>query len=402
MSYSIIGLLAILIHLIINRDVLFHSADHNDLPAGKEYRAFIIGIVVFCLTDVLWGFLSNSGATVVLYADTVLFFIAMMAGFLLWMRYVVAYMQSGGTLKRIISWVGLVLFICELVILAVNFFVPIQFHFDEQGVYHAGPARYVTLAMQVLLFLATSIYTLFNQAGTAEATIRLRRIVGLFGLVMAALIVIQLFYPYLPLYSIGYLIGSCLLHSFVVEDEKDAYRKTLEQMLEREKQQTQELRSARRRIYTDPLTGVKSKQAYLEDTEALNTSVCDGTCEPFAVAVFDLNGLKNINDTEGHDAGDILIYNASMLICEFFAHSPVYRIGGDEFAAILTGSDYANRATLKASFDRQAEDNLRSGKAVVASGMARLRTGEDKSYRDVFERADKRMYRRKKELKAGE
>lgn len=56
MSYSIIGILAIFIHLIINRDVLWHKETYSLVPAFKQYRAFIFGIILFCVTDVLWGF----------------------------------------------------------------------------------------------------------------------------------------------------------------------------------------------------------------------------------------------------------------------------------------------------------------------------------------------------------
>ena len=93
------------------------------------------------------------------------------------------------------------------------------------------------------------------------------------------------------------------------------------------------------------------------------------------------------------------IYTASMLISEFFSRSSVYRIGGDEFAVILQGEDYEERAELLAAFDHQAEENLRSDRVVVASGMAEYRPGVDKNFRDVFERADKSMYQRKRWLK---
>ena len=155
---------------------------------------------------------------------------------------------------------------------------------------------------------------------------------------MAALIIMQLYYPLLPMYSIGYLLSSCMLHSFVVEEEKDEYRKSLKEMLDRTRQQSLELGDARRKIYTDPMTGVGSKQAYLEKIDALDAQIRDGSAEAFCVIVFDVNDLKRINDTLGHDIGDVYIYNASMLICEFFEGSPAYRIGGDEFTVIARRS----------------------------------------------------------------
>ena len=116
--------------------------------------------------------------------------------------------------------------------------------------------------------------------------------------------------------------------------------------------------------------------------------------------VCDINGLKAINDTEGHKAGDAYIKASGMLICRVFQHSPVFRIGGDEFAVILRGEDYENRERLLSELKRQVEDNLRIGKGpVVASGIAEYRPKEDCSVGDVFNRADSRMYEDKLRLK---
>lgn len=401
MSYSIIGIIAIMVHLIINRDMLWHYNDYTDVPAHKEYRIYILGMLFFCVTDVLWGFLNDLRLTVPLYAVTVAYFITMMLGFLLWTRYVAAYMEGDGrsVFKRLLFVTGIVLFIGEIVVLVINFFVPIQFYYDENGVYHAGGARYVTLAMQVVLFLVTSIYTFVTKAKSESTTKRLRRSVGLFGLLMAALIIMQLYYPLLPLYSIGYLLSSCMLHSFVVEEEKDEYRKNLKEMLDRTRQQSQELGDARRKIYTDPMTGVGSKQAYLEKVDALDAQIREGKAEAFCVIVFDVNNLKRINDTLGHDIGDVYIYNASMLICEFFEGSPVYRIGGDEFTVILQGDAYQSRKAKLAMFDAQIDSNLRTDKVAVASGMSAYQRNADTRYLTVFERADQQMYQRKRKLK---
>ena len=402
MSYSVIGIIAIIVHLIINRDMLWHYKDYAEMPAHKEYRDYILGMLIFCATDVAWGFLNEYRLIGPLYVITVLFFVTMMAGFTLWTRYVAAYLEgkSNSAFKKMLFVTAAVLFFCEIAILIINFFVPIQFHLDENGDYHAGGARYVTLMLQIVLFIATSVYTFIIKAPNNHATKQMRRSVGIFGLLMASLIIVQLFYPLLPLYSIGYLISSCMLHSFVVEEEKDEYRKNLQEMLEQTQKQSKELGDAMRKIYTDPLTGVGSKQAYLEDSEEVYKRICDGTAEDIGVVVFDINDLKVINDTEGHDEGDIAIYNASMLISEFFDSSPVYRIGGDEFVVILEGDAYKTREERLNAFDRQVENNLRTGKVVISSGMSEYRRGTDKNYRDVFQRADTQMYLRKNELKS--
>ena len=157
---------------------------------------------------------------------------------------------------------------------------------------------------------------------------------------------------------------------------------------------------ARHAAYTDPLTGVKSKVAFAEQEAAFDERIAGGESEPFAVLVCDVNGLKYVNDTFGHKAGDEYIRQSSQLLCGIYMHSPVFRTGGDEFVVLLTGSDYENREKLLAALDEQVEANVGTDKAVISGGMSDFRLGEDMRLHDVFVRADERMYTRKQQLKA--
>ena len=161
----------------------------------------------------------------------------------------------------------------------------------------------------------------------------------------------------------------------------------------------QELFAAWELAYTDALTGAKSKLAYLERESRIDREIAKGTAERVAVVVFDLNGLKQINDTLGHDMGDKYIADASAMIKEAFQDSPLFRIGGDEFVVIPEGEDYQNREALLERFQRQVEENSKTGRVVVSAGMAEYIPGRDFSFERVFKRADHRMYRRKEELK---
>lgn len=150
---------------------------------------------------------------------------------------------------------------------------------------------------------------------------------------------------------------------------------------------------------TDPLTGVKSRHAYLKREELMNQRIWAGEMEPFAVVLCDVNNLKEINDTLGHKAGDEYIRGSCRIVCQCFQHSPVFRVGGDEFVAVLTGGDYENRCGLFASLTGRFEENSRIGEPVMATGMAEYDPGEDRRVSAVFERADREMYRRKRRLK---
>ncbi len=150
---------------------------------------------------------------------------------------------------------------------------------------------------------------------------------------------------------------------------------------------------------TDPLTGIRNKNAY-NDTEAmLNSMIKSGELKELAVVVCDINGLKYVNDNFGHAAGDRLIKDASMLICEVFKNGSVFRVGGDEFTVLLQGRGFETREDTIAEFNRRVEENLGKNEVVVSIGYSVL--GEkDTQVHDPFERADQMMYERKQQLKA--
>ena len=156
---------------------------------------------------------------------------------------------------------------------------------------------------------------------------------------------------------------------------------------------------AREVAYRDSLTGVKSKHAYVEEEQAAAEQIYNGSAGEFAVVVCDVNGLKHINDTLGHKAGDTYIRSACDMICEYYKHSPVFRIGGDEFAIILRGQDYEHRQEILEAINGQIEQNLNTGKVVASLGMADFDPEQDNTFHAVFARADSLMYERKQELK---
>lgn len=173
-----------------------------------------------------------------------------------------------------------------------------------------------------------------------------------------------------------------------------------EEDVKKEKERLQALRMANEMARRDGLTGTKNKTAYHEMEKDLQKKVQDKTNEPFGIVVCDINELKLINDTEGHKAGDEYIRTACKMICQIFGHSPVYRIGGDEFAVILKDRDFENRYKLFTALRRQVEEHLRIGEGpVVASGIAEFQPYEDNTVEDVFNRADNKMYEDKVRLK---
>ena len=402
MNYSSTAILALFVHCIINNDALRNRHYRNTTSAGKTYRLLVLSVAAFYIFDAIWGILYDAHMIPAVFADTVLYFAAMAATVFLWTRYVVDYLQERSWLIKALYYIGWFFLVIIAVVLILNFFVPVMFWFDENGVYHAADLRYAILIIQVIMFMSSACYVLLISKGRNQSAKRRHRAIGLFGFAMAILVVVQVTYPLLPLYSIGWLLGTCILHTFVLEDMKEDRRLELEEMILREEKQKKELGSAKQLLYRDSLTGAKSYNAYVEAEQQVNERIASSELQELGVVVFDVNGLKHMNDTLGHDAGDHLLQDACRLICTSFKHSPVFRIGGDEFVALLEGEDYQNRVLLLADFETQADLNLRNGSTVVASGLATFRPGEDNSYRQVFERADARMYDRKGLLKAQE
>lgn len=402
MSYSSTAILALLVHCIINNDAIRNRHYRNTTPAGRAYRLLMLSVAAFYISDAFWGILYEAHMMTAVFADTVLYFAAMAATLFLWTRYVVNYLQERSWVIKALYYIGWLFLASMSGVLILNFFVPVMFWFDEEGVYHAADLRYAILIIQVVLFMSSACYVLFISKGKNQSAKRRHLAIGLFGFAMGILVIVQVTYPLLPLYAIGWLLGTCILHTFVLEDMKEDRRLELEEMILREEKQKKELGSAKQLAYRDSLTGVKSYNAYVETEQEVNELIASNELQEFGVVVFDVNGLKHMNDTYGHEAGDRLLQDACRLICARFMHSPVFRIGGDEFVALLEGEDYQNRISLLADFETQAEKNLRNGSTVVASGLATFRLGEDHSFRQVFERADARMYDRKGLLKAKE
>ena len=386
MYYASIGIISLIVHIIINNVALRKVENTSENSVRLKYRQYLLAITIYFISDALWGFFYDRGWLIPTYIDTCLFFFSMVLSVLFWTRAVVAFTKSTGKLGRILVGAGWIIFGFKVLVLILNLFIPIVFSFDAAGVYQALPARYLTLFMQMILFFATALYA-FVKAHRSEGEKKLHyRTVGFSGLIMAIFIELQMFFPLMPLYSLGCLFGTCLIHAFVYIDKDEQYNRNIEM--------------AKQKAYKDGLTGVKNKLAYLEFLAGLEIGIEDGSLKEYGVVVFDLNGLKHINDTLGHEAGDEYIKNACMLICQQFKHSPVFRIGGDEFVVILKGEDYENREELEASFRNTIDENQKNGTVVVSSGLAVYMPNVDESYIDVFKRADDLMYARKQALKA--
>ena len=231
MYYSAIGVLAILILFIVNWDVL-HKSQVYDKPAWIVYRRFLFAVVAYYVTDVLWGVLEYKKLSTALFVDTTVYFMAMAVGLSFWAEYTVAYLnEKNNTFGKALVYSGRIAAALIICLNIANIFAPVLFTVDSKSVYTAMPLRYVVLASQILLLLIISFHSLTSMFHTGFRAKKNRRfrILASFGLIMALCLFIQLWFPYLPIYSIAYMLGTCLLHAFVANDEKEEYERELQE-----------------------------------------------------------------------------------------------------------------------------------------------------------------------------
>lgn len=450
-SYSLLGILAIIIHCIINRETMFYFSRIDDRTDNtKKYQKFLWGILAYYITDAFWGVFDELGWISILKIDTFIYYIAMSVAVVFWCDYVVSYLQQNDIFGRTVKYIGRIFVIFEIIALIINIYKHFFFWFDENGTYHAGMLRYIALYVQIALFSLVAAQAIFVTYKSKGVFRRRHLSISLFSCAMIIAIIVQIFYPLLPIYSIGYLIGSCFLHVFVEEDEKDEHMEhqkkhmdmvssmasiyfcsyyidvntktyvkidnrikendeligesgnaieTLDMMCnelvlpqyKKEMQEFTNLNTLEERLtnknyyisaqfqsihmgwsegyfiardrnpdgslhhviwairtindekakeeklfynsYIDELTGAFNRKMYMEDIfENLDKFMQ----EDFVFVSMDVNGLKVINDSQGHSAGDELIVGAAACMKEAFGeYGRVYRTGGDEFIAML-------------------------------------------------------------------
>lgn len=163
-----------------------------------------------------------------------------------------------------------------------------------------------------------------------------------------------------------------------------------------------EAESIREEAELDGLTRIKNRRCFEEDMAKIPAS----EYEKYAMVMFDLNDLKKMNDIYGHGMGDCYLIISSEIIRDLFEEfGELYRIGGDEFCLLsdsLTQEEYERREQRMCIWMESLKGSQVRKFMKVASGYAGYNKNRDMNLQDIMERADKRMYQRKKELKRQE
>lgn len=184
------------------------------------------------------------------------------------------------------------------------------------------------------------------------------------------------------------------------ENMVDDMREYVKDLLKKEKELAKLSTMANR----DPLTRVGNWNAYESFAEALQLKMSEGPQE-YAILVMNTNGLKKINDKYGHEKGDLYLLKACRIICEIFRHTPVFRLDGDEFAAVMSGEDYRNRTELvkqarKELLEAETDEKAAPWECVSAAlSIADYDRKNDKTVKAVMERAQNLMIEDKRRMK---
>ena len=303
------------------------------MPAFSQYRSFLFNVMGYYVADILWGIFYENKLITLAFIDTAVYFFTMASSILLWTRFAVIYLKQDNAFGKILKGIGWTLFVFQSVVIVINLFYPILYYFDEAGVYHALNIRYVTLAIQVGMFVMTAVYTLAF-ALRSNGGMKYRSLaICMFSASMALFAILQVMNPLLPLYAIGYMLGSCFIHTFVLESEREEYRGSLEEKLEE---------AAKEGNYYDLLTGLQGTAHFFRSSiDARKIIIENGGAAAFLF--YDLSGLKHYNERNTFAGGDKLLKQLANILVEEFGSENCTRLGSDKFITFSEAEDVEDK-----------------------------------------------------------
>ncbi len=350
---------------------------------NKAFVALISWVLFFCLQDAVWGLCASklmTSGTPLFFASSVFHLSTVLTTFF-WLNYILTFLEGRTRFRRLYLILDGLIIALQVFLVAWNLFEPVIFRVVD-GDYVTAPWRLVCFLNQYLVYVAISVLTGYSALRVKGE--RREKFISVFFFSLAPVLsgAFQFLYPDGPFYSMGYFLGCFIIHIYVVSKNRDELLQ-----LQAEKDMAVE----RRRSITDALTGLGNRRSY-EELMARYPDCPDMPDLTYMVA--DINGLKALNDTEGHEAGDELIRAAADCMTRSFGHyGTLYRLGGDEFSAVLSVREDELPALLSSFDDELACCKLKTQTGVSMSyGVVVKQQVGDISFRDLAKLADQRMY----------
>ncbi|WP_408070575.1 GGDEF domain-containing protein [Butyrivibrio sp. JL13D10] len=205
-------------------------------------------------------------------------------------------------------------------------------------------------------------------------------------LIIVAVVGVEIIHYWTKARTQNDLLGRILLLLYIVVL---AYRNIIESLKEIENGRMAEY--YRKLANTDSMTGLSNRTPFNHDVEELRNM------EEYSIISIDLNDLKRVNDTKGHQAGDSYITNAANIINEVFGQSGVcYRIGGDEFCVIIKEKE-SSSITKKLVTKMESRVKLHNEEnpadpVAIALGYENKTSDDTRDYNEILHLADEKMY----------
>lgn len=221
--YSVMAIVAIAVHVITNFKLL--AGQGGFTAFARPYRGFLLAVLAYYATDAAWGIFDGLGWRIVLYADTVLYFLALAFVVVMWCRFVAPFLKLNEPERRALALMSYGLLALCVVLLGVNFANGCFFTIDAQGRYVTGNGRPLFfIFLFALLFLMTG-FVLAKAIANRDGLRKRNILVFVFGLTLTAAIAFQTAWPLLPFTALGCLVANTFLHTFVIERERELLRK---------------------------------------------------------------------------------------------------------------------------------------------------------------------------------
>ncbi|MBQ0057503.1 MAG: hypothetical protein KBT20_07595 [Bacteroidales bacterium] len=243
--YSIVGMVAFMVHIIINYPYFISKSQNK---AVRRYRDYLFVVTLYYMTDIAWGILHETEYLTALYIDTALYYISMAFSVVLCCRNIISFLHIDNIFGKVLDVFGKIFGVTVTIILFVNHFYHNFFWFDDDGTYVAYTWRHVSLITQCMLFGIISLSTLFASIKKVDVERYRYFTIGIFGLCMTAALTAQYLYPLLPLYSIGLMLGSLIVHVFIRLEEDQIQMHRIEALNSKLKEDQQKLQTQKDEI----------------------------------------------------------------------------------------------------------------------------------------------------------
>ena len=316
--YSVFSALAIVIHLTINAKLLTGHGEASE--RGASYRRFLMGVLAYYVADAAWGVFAGLRWIDAWYADTILFFLSLVAFAFMWCRFVITYVGFGKWPARILSGCGYALLAANVVSLVANVFNGCVFGFDADGTYVVGTMRDPLFYFLIAFSLMMTLFVFVKALGSHGSERSRNMIVFVNCLTMTAAVTLQIIWPLTPFTALGCLIGNCFLHVFVVEDEHTAkHMRELETALERartaEKARSMFFSIVSHDIRT-PLNAILGYSELLQDGKASDAERNEALKSIRASGITLLQLVNDVLDLAKMDAGKMTLSPAPMSLTQ--------------------------------------------------------------------------------------